>query len=60
MGKIDEKTNLYVFLTPRVIQSPEESQTLYDLKKKDIEIDLRKGERRNLLEKNLELRHQTL
>jgi general secretion pathway protein D len=32
----DEKTNLLVFLTPHIIENPEESQGLYEQKKGDI------------------------
>ncbi|MBF0224444.1 MAG: type II secretion system secretin GspD [Desulfobacterales bacterium] len=33
----NEKTNLFVFLTPHVIESPVEAQTIYELKKGEIE-----------------------
>ncbi|MBU3951280.1 MAG: type II secretion system secretin GspD [Proteobacteria bacterium] len=39
-----EKTNLYVFLTPRVIKNPIEAQTLYKEKKQSVEADFKKGE----------------
>lgn len=32
-----EKTNLYVFITPRVINSPDEAQSVYDKKKDEID-----------------------
>jgi general secretion pathway protein D len=32
-----EKTNLYVFLTPRVIKNPDEAEQIYDEKKKSID-----------------------
>ena len=38
-----EKTNLYVFLTPRVIKSPEEAAVLYDVKNREIN-GIKKGE----------------
>ncbi|MBU0972548.1 MAG: type II secretion system protein GspD, partial [Proteobacteria bacterium] len=39
-----EKTNLYVFLTPRVVKNPSEAQTLYKEKKQSVEADFKKGE----------------
>ncbi len=36
-GKAEEKTNLYVFLKPYVIQSPDEAKTVYQDKKEKIE-----------------------
>lgn len=38
-----DKTNLYVFLTPRVVKSPLEASALYDDKRDEIE-SIRKGE----------------
>ncbi len=35
--KQDQRTNLYVFLTPRVIQNPAEAQKIYEHKKKQID-----------------------
>jgi general secretion pathway protein D len=37
VGKAEEKSNLYVFLTPYVIQNPDEAKDLYKEKKNDIE-----------------------
>ncbi|MDT8380061.1 MAG: type II secretion system secretin GspD [Desulfotignum sp.] len=39
----EERTNLYVFLTPRVIKNPLEVQQLLDEKKQDMERDFEKG-----------------
>jgi general secretion pathway protein D len=39
-----EKTNLYVFLTPRVIMSPLEAEALYKTKKQDIDQTMNRGE----------------
>ncbi len=36
VGETDEKTNLYVFLTPYVIQDPEDAKELYTKKKGEI------------------------
>lgn len=36
LNKSGQKTNLYVFLTPRVIQSPEEATEIYSRKKEDM------------------------
>ncbi|MFH1154606.1 MAG: type II secretion system secretin GspD [Pseudomonadota bacterium] len=33
----NDKTNLYVFLTPRVVKNPLEASAIYDIKKKDID-----------------------
>ena len=38
----DKKTNLYVFLTPKVVKSPDEANKVYDEKKNHIE-GLREG-----------------
>ena len=35
--KQNQKTNLYIFLTPRVIQNPAEAQKIYEHKKKQID-----------------------
>ena len=40
----NEKTNLYVFLTPRVVKTPLESEALYKIKKKAIDAVRSKGE----------------
>lgn len=42
MGDSNAKTNLYIFLTPRVIEHPSESDQLYRKKKKHIE-DIKEG-----------------
>ncbi len=39
----EEKTNLYVFLTPRVVKNPLEASRLFDKKKQNIE-SIKKGE----------------
>ncbi|MBU0969550.1 MAG: type II secretion system protein GspD, partial [Proteobacteria bacterium] len=39
-----EKTNLYVFLTPKVIVSPLEAETIYKEKKQNIDQTMNKGE----------------
>ena len=41
-GKSNEKTNLYVFLTPHVIQNPEEAKEVYRKKRNEIE-QIREG-----------------
>jgi general secretion pathway protein D len=41
-GDSREKTNLYVFLTPKVVQSPAEATTLYELKQEQID-EVRSG-----------------
>jgi len=41
--KQNRKTNLYIFLTPRVIQNPAEAQKIYEHKKKQIET-IRRGQ----------------
>ncbi|MBI9092442.1 MAG: type II secretion system secretin GspD [Desulfobacterium sp.] len=38
----DEKTNLYVFLTPRVVKNPLEARELYKIKRKEID-EVRQG-----------------
>jgi general secretion pathway protein D len=40
----EERTNMYVFLTPRVIKSPAEALQLYQDKKKAIDATIEKGE----------------
>ncbi len=40
----EERTNLYVFLTPRVVKNPAEATKLYDEKKQSIDGTLKKGE----------------
>ncbi len=40
----EERTNLYVFITPRVVKSPEEATDLYDKKKQEIDATIQKGE----------------
>ena len=53
----DDKTNLFVFITPRVIQSPEEAADVYANKKKEMDsiregsIQLYEGPKVNLPEK---------
>ena len=37
VSSASEKTNLYVFLTPRVLESPSEAKTLYKNKKEEID-----------------------
>lgn len=37
MGKSNEKTNLYIFLTPRVIQNSKEAKEVYSDKRQEIE-----------------------
>jgi general secretion pathway protein D len=39
-----EKTNLYVFLTPRVVKNPLEAEQILDEKKGSIQMDIQKGE----------------
>jgi general secretion pathway protein D len=39
----DEKTNLLVFLTPHIIENPEESQRLYEEKKGGIKEEVTRG-----------------
>ena len=39
-----EKTNLYVFLTPRVVRNPLEAEKIYKEKKQEIHKDMKKGE----------------
>jgi len=41
-GTTGEKTNLYVFITPHVIKSPEEAEAVYKIKKEQID-DIREG-----------------
>ena len=36
-GRGDEKTNLFVFITPRVVKNPAEAQAILRSKKKEIE-----------------------
>ena len=36
-GDATEKTNLYVFITPRVVKSPQEAQALYQQKRENID-----------------------
>ena len=36
-SKGNEKSNLFIFITPRVIQNPEEASTIYDSKKNEID-----------------------
>ena len=36
-SRAKDKTNLYVFLTPRVVANPAEAQAIYDVKKEQIE-----------------------
>ncbi|MEA1968598.1 MAG: type II secretion system secretin GspD [Thermodesulfobacteriota bacterium] len=38
VSKGNDKTNLYVFLTPKVLQSPGEAKKLYEIKKNQIDI----------------------
>lgn len=38
-----EKTNLYVFLTPHVVNNPTEAEALYRLKRKDIDDTIQEG-----------------
>jgi len=40
----EEKTNLYVFLTPRVVKNPLEAEQIYKEKKGDIRKNMKKGE----------------
>lgn len=40
----DEKTNLYVFLTPRVVKNPLEASELYEIKRKAIDEVRKQGE----------------
>ncbi len=39
-----EKTNLYVFLTPRVVKNPLEANEIYKEKKQKIDAEIKKGE----------------
>ncbi|MEH0021373.1 MAG: type II secretion system secretin GspD [Desulfobacter sp.] len=39
-----DRTNLYVFITPRVIRNPAEASGLHDKKKKEIESTMHRGE----------------
>jgi general secretion pathway protein D len=53
-----ERTNLYVFLTPRVVKNPLEVQDLFNEKHKDIHRDFKKGtvpmyEKLNRLKENM-------
>ena len=36
-GTSSDKTNLYIFITPHIVENPEEAQKVYDMKKDDIE-----------------------
>jgi general secretion pathway protein D len=49
-AKANEKTNLYVFLTPHVIQNPREATEIYQYKKE--EMDVIKGGKVNLYDEN--------
>jgi general secretion pathway protein D len=43
VGKRDQKTNLYIFLSPRVVAGHLEAEEIYRLKKKEID-DVQAGE----------------
>jgi len=43
MGKGNQETNLFVFLTPHVVQGAEDAKTIYDSKKKHIEDKVEEG-----------------
>jgi general secretion pathway protein D len=43
MGKGNEETNLFVFLTPHVVQGAEDARTIYDSKKQHIEDKVEEG-----------------
>lgn len=45
-----EKTNLFVFLTPRVVANPAEAQALFEMKKKEIEEAERNQEGKTIAE----------
>ncbi len=51
VSKGEDKTNLYVFLTPKVVQNPLEATKIYEKKKSEIEL-IRKGNI-NLYNKNI-------
>ncbi|MCG8618763.1 MAG: type II secretion system protein GspD, partial [Desulfobacterales bacterium] len=40
----EERTNLYVFITPRVVRSPEEASALYNKKKTEIDTSVKREE----------------
>ncbi|MCG8633945.1 MAG: type II secretion system secretin GspD [Desulfobacterales bacterium] len=40
----EERTNLYVFITPKVVKNPAEATDLYDKKKEEIQSTINKGE----------------
>lgn len=40
----EERTNLYVFITPRVVQNPLEADAIFKEKRESVEKDLQKGE----------------
>jgi len=43
MGKGNQETNLFVFLTPHVVQGAEDAKTIYDSKKQHIEDKVEEG-----------------